>query len=73
MILSTQKQVLHLLDTAGLGTYSESFEREKIDGHLLCMLDDTLLQRDLNVSSALHRFKLLGIISGAVDVRSWFM
>ncbi|KAL5505533.1 hypothetical protein EMCRGX_G006981 [Ephydatia muelleri] len=68
----TSHQVLRLLDAAGLGAYSESFDREKIDGQLLCMLNDTLLQQDLNVSSSLHRLKLLGIISGTVDVRSWF-
>ena len=51
--------------------YSEVFDREKIDGRLLCMLNDSVLQRDMNVTSELHRLKLLGIISGAVDVRGW--
>ena len=52
--------------------YSEAFNREKIDGQLMCVLTDTVLRRDLNVSSELHRLKLLNIISGAVDVKTWF-
>lgn len=68
----TLQQVLQLLHASGLGAYAESFDREKIDGQTLCTLNASVLQQELNVSSELHRLKLMGILSGALDIRSFF-
>lgn len=62
-------QVLFLLESLGLGVYKEQFEKEKVDGQLLCKCSDQVLKEDLKMESQLHRLKLLSFISGEANVR----
>ena len=47
--------------------YLESFSTEQIDGELLSECDEEVLQHDLNVTSAIHRAKLMSIITGKLS------
>ncbi|CAI8004156.1 hypothetical protein GBAR_LOCUS3844 [Geodia barretti] len=61
-------QILKMLATMGLGQYQEVFGSQQINGDLLLECDDKMLQNDLQVSSKLHRIRLLRIISGNYSV-----
>ena len=62
--------MISFLEAVGLGMHKEVFEKEKVDGLLLCKCSDHVLEEDLKMTSQLHRLKLLGFISGEVDVRN---
>ena len=53
--------------------HKEQFERERVDGRLLCKCSDQVLRDDLKMASQLHRLKLLSYISGEVNVVEHFM
>ena len=48
--------------------HKEEFEKENVDGQLLCKCNDQVLRDDLKVRSQLHRLKLLSFIQGEVDI-----
>ena len=48
-----------LLEAKGLQQYREVFEREHIDGEILQELDDEILEKDLGVTSKLHRIRIM--------------
>ena len=54
----------------GLNQYVESFIKERIDGMLFLELDDSMLQKDLNIDVKLHRIRLLKVISGKHSARN---
>ena len=56
-------QVLLLLEKMGLKQYKEMFQKESINGEILVECDSEILE-DLNVTSRIHRLRLLKIISG---------
>ena len=60
-------QIQSVLKNMNLCKYLKSFSREKIDGELLSKCDEEVLQHDLNVTSAIHRARLMGIITGKVS------
>jgi hypothetical protein len=61
-------QILTMLETMGLGQYQEVFGTQQINGDLLLECDDKMLQNDLQVTSKLHRIRLLKLISGNYSV-----
>ena len=63
-------QVLKLLELIGLKQYQDSFKRQAIDGDILSELDEDILERDLNVTTKLHRLRLLKIISGRQSAKN---
>ena len=38
------------------------FERELIDGEVLCELDDDILEKELGVASRVHRIRILSLV-----------
>ena len=56
--------MLELLDKTGLGQYKKVFIREQISGGLLKEVDGEILEKELGITSKLHRLKLLRIIEG---------
>ena len=44
--------------------YQDVFTQHTIDGELLADCDEEILQHELQISSKLHRLKLMKIISG---------
>lgn len=47
-----------------MSQYKAIFEEEAIDGALLLELDETILEKDLGITSQLHRKKLCLAIKG---------
>ena len=47
-----------------LPQYKEAFQREQIDGEVLIELDEQILESDLQISSKIHRIRLMKLISG---------
>ena len=65
--------MLKLLDKLKLSQYKSRFEEEEIDGALLMELDDRMLENDLNMTSSLHRKKIMLLIqSKSIDYHSLF-
>jgi len=57
-------QVIHLLDAMGLKQHHNFFMQERINGEILLECDDKILERELKITSRLHRVRLLKLISG---------
>ena len=53
-----------MLDTIGLPQYKEAFSREIIDGVTFLGLDDVTLDKELQVSSKIHRLRILKLMDG---------
>lgn len=63
--------ILHLLEEMHLAEYRPAFEREFIDGQILSSLTDGMLLQDLQVSTELHRLRLMKVIKGEKSVRAF--
>ena len=61
----TRLQVLPILDALGLQEHKQTFKRERITGELLAECDTEILTSELQISSKLHRMKLVGLIRGS--------
>lgn len=48
----------------GLEKYRKKFMEEKVNGFLLLELDDYALENDLEMSTKIHRIKMMAIING---------
>ena len=57
-----------MLDLLEMPQYKQAFSREKVTGIVLAMVDDEMLRDDLNVTTKLHRMRLLKIASGDTPV-----
>lgn len=57
-------QVISLLESMNLGRYKEQFIKEQVDGEILSECDEVMLKNDLKVSSAMHRTRLMKVITG---------
>lgn len=68
MMTDLSLQVLKLLDSMDMPQYKPSFSRERITGVVFAMVDDEMLRDDLNVSSRLHRRRLLQVAAGEVPL-----
>ena len=53
--------------------YVEKFAQEVVDGELLLELTDDILATELNVSSPLHRKRILKLITGDHSAEGYFM
>ena len=58
-------QIQGLLQTLNLTPHLKTFCDEGIDGQLLSECDEQILQHELGISKAIHRAKLMKIISGS--------
>lgn len=47
-----------------LEQYKEEFMREQVDGEILAECDEIMLEKELHIASAIHRTRLLKVISG---------
>ena len=50
--------------------YQDTFTQQLVNGEILAECDEEILQKELHVSSKLHRVKLMKIISGRHSARS---
>ena len=57
-------QVVSLLKSIGLEAYVELFKAECISGDILQEVDDNLLDKELGITSKLHRIKMRRLING---------
>ena len=64
MCSPTSPQIQQLLGAMQLPQYKEAFQREQIDGEVLIELDEQILESDLQISSKIHRIRLMKLISG---------
>ena len=55
-----------------MSQYKEVFIEENISGALLKEVDEEILEKDLKVTSKLHRLKLLRVINGKESLDSIF-
>ena len=65
-----RSDILQLLDAMNLSAYKEAFELEQIDGGTMACLTADMLG-ELGVSKALHRLRLMKIISGRTSASSF--
>lgn len=63
-LLSCCSQVLQILTLMKLEAHLEMFEKEAITGEVLAGCDEDMLKTELNITSRLHRMKLLALIRG---------
>ena len=64
-IFSTKSlQILSLLEAMDLVQYREVFHREHITGEILVECTEEVLQNELEITSKIHRIRLMKIISG---------
>ena len=61
-----------LLDKLGLSKYKNKFSEENITGSLLSEFDEEILEKELGITSRLHRIKLLRIIDGRQSINTLF-
>ena len=57
--------MLSLLAALNMSQYQKNFEEEQVDGEVLIECDDEVLRTELNVSSLIHRKKLMSVINGS--------
>lgn len=51
----------------GLSNYAAIVRDENITGSLLAQLTDDMLEKDLNITSRLHRLRIMDLIQGRTD------
>ena len=61
-----------LLDKLGLSKYKNKFSEENITGSLLSEFDEEILEKELGITSRIHRIKLLRIIDGRQSINTLF-
>ena len=61
-------QIQKLLRNMNLGQYLRQFSNEQIDGQLLSECDEKVLEFELSVTNAVHRLKLMKVITGKQSV-----
>ena len=64
MCSPTSPQIQQLLGAMQLPQYKVAFQQEQIDGEVLIELDEQILESDLQISSRIHRIRLMKLISG---------
>lgn len=65
-------KVLKLLEKLDLSAYKKTFKKEKVNGYMMCRLDEETLEKELGVKKHLHRIRLMEVITGKIDVRMHF-
>ena len=61
-----------MLDKIGLSDYKDKFIKEGITGSLLSEFNEKVLETDLNITSGIHRIKLMRIIEGRQSIDELF-
>lgn len=56
----------------GLEKYKKKFMEEKVDGFLLLELDEYVLENELEMSTKLHRIRMMAIINGRQPISNFF-
>lgn len=54
-----------------LSQYKEQFMQEQVDGEILAECDEVMLEKELNITSAIHRTRLLKVIRGRHSATSF--
>lgn len=57
-------QIICLLECMNLSQYKEQFMKEQVDGEILAECDEAMLEKELNITSAIHRTRLIKVITG---------
>eukprot|EP00731_Ephydatia_muelleri_P004404 Em0002g580a len=65
-------KVLKLLEKLDLSLYKKAFKKEKVNGYMMCRLDEETLERELGVKKHLHQLRLMEVITGKTDIRMYF-
>jgi len=55
-----------MLEAIGLPQYKKAFVREVVDGVTFLGLDDITLEKELLVSSKIHRLRILKLMDGSL-------
>lgn len=53
-----------MLDAMGLGQHRDTFLGEQINGEILMECGEEILEKELRISSRLHRVRIMKLISG---------
>lgn len=64
--------MLRLLEKLDLSVYKKAFKKEKVNGYMMCRLDEETLENELGVKKHLHRIRLMEIITGKTDIKMYF-
>lgn len=59
-----------MLHALKISRYAEEFTKEDISGWVLVNCTEDLLEKELNVTSALHRMKLMQVIRGKTSAKA---
>ena len=62
--------MVELLHALKISRYAEEFTKEDISGWVLVNCTEDLLEKELNVTSALHRMKLMQVIRGKTSAKA---
>ena len=62
--------MLQVLKEMNMDKYSTSFAQEQISGEILSQCDDQVLLEELQITSKVHRIRLLSLIQGHSSARS---
>ena len=61
-------QVQQALDKLNLSAYKRAFARNQISGELLMLCSEEVLEKELGVTSKLHRMKIMALVQGRSTV-----
>ena len=64
LVLFLCLQIQLLLDAMNLSQYKKGFLQEQVSGEILLECDEDILEKELHVSSRIHRIRLMKIING---------
>lgn len=64
-------QVKLVLEGMGLQQYGTVVQVETLDGAIFCELDEDTLTQELGIASKIHRLKVLKLINGQYDSRTY--
>lgn len=70
-ILFNVLQIISLLECMNLTQYKQQFMKELVDGEILAECDEDILEKELNITSAIHRTRLLKVITGRHSATSF--
>ena len=65
-------QVVSLFATMGLQKYSETIAQERVTGDILSECTEDVLEKELHITSKLHRVRLMKLIDGSHSAKKIF-
>ena len=69
LVLFLWLQIQLLLDAMNLSQYKEAFLQEQVSGEILLECDEDILEKELHISSRIHRIRLMKLIDGKTSAR----